>query len=472
MSADVLRTEILRRVPLFSGLSEEDLRQLSDISEQVRLEPGQELFREGGDGDRAYVLLDGSLEILKSSGGRSVLLSVRQQAGDLIGEMALVERAPRMATVTARAASSLLAIPRPEFEALLARSPSATRAVFGLIISRLRDTQVMLQQSEKMAQLGTLTAGVAHELNNPAAAVKRSASQLRDSLRGMQGPHGLAQGSSLPSSPEDLRFLETLKKRAEDRAARPTVTSARAKWEAESAVEKWLREAAARVPRETIPVLAALGLSSGELRELSDRFTEAALAAVLSWLGAVYSIQRLLGEVLEGVERISGIVGALKSYAYLDRAPTQDVDLREGLESTLRILAHKLAGIEIRREYAEAVPRIEAYGSELNQVWTNLLDNAASALHGQEGPRITLRTRPEAGWVVVEIEDNGPGIPPEAQGKVFDAFYTTKPPGQGTGLGLHISYGIIVNRHRGDITLASEPGRTCFQVRLPISPRR
>ncbi len=470
---------------MFSGLSEEDLRQLSSICVQVRIEPGRELFHEGGDGDRAYVLLDGALEVLKSSEGRSVLLSVRQTPGDLLGEMALVEHAPRMATVTARTAASLLAIPRQEFDALLSRSPSATRAVFGLIVSRLRDTQVMLQQSEKMAQLGTLTAGVAHELNNPAAAVKRSAAQLRDALQalsgpGLQGPgvlpgpHSLQVpgGSGLPSSPEDLLFLQALGQRVKERAAQPRVMSALQKWESQSAVEEWLRGAAIKVPGETIPQLAALGFSPAELGELMHRFPGTALASVLSWVCSLYTVQRLLGEILEGTDRISRIVGALKSYSYLDRAPTQDVDLREGMESTLLILGHKLANVEIRREYADDVPGIEAYGSELNQVWTNLLDNAAAALEGKPPGtgQIILRIKREARWALVEIEDNGPGIPPEAQGKVFDAFYTTKPPGQGTGLGLHISYGIVVNRHRGDITFNSAPGRTCFRVRLPMAP--
>jgi signal transduction histidine kinase len=456
--------DILRRVTMFSGLSDEGLRQLSSICAPVHLARGQELFHEGGDGDRAYVLLDGALEITKSSEGRSVLLSVRQDPGELIGEMALVEHAPRMATVSARTAASLLAIPREDFDALLSRSPSATRAVFGLIISRLRDTQVQLQQSEKMAQLGTLTAGVAHELNNPAAAVKRSAAQLRDALQALEG-------RGLPSSPGEIPFLETLRERVKAAAAHPRPLSALQRWEGESAVESWLQKAAIKVPGEPVPELAAIGFSPEELGELSRRFP-GALAAVLSWAGSLYAVQRLLGEILDGTERISRIVAALKSYSYLDRAPTQDVDLREGLESTLLILAHKLANVEIRREFADDVPRIEAYGSELNQVWTNLLDNAAAALEGRPPGTglIILRIKRESRWAIVEIEDNGAGIPPEAQGKVFDAFYTTKAPGQGTGLGLHVSYGIVVNRHRGDITFTSAPGRTCFRVRLPIAP--
>jgi signal transduction histidine kinase len=195
------------------------------------------------------------------------------------------------------------------------------------------------------------------------------------------------------------------------------------------------------------------------------------LGPLLRWLCATYSVHALLREISEGASRIADIVKALRTYSFLDEAPINSVDIHEGLENTLLILGHKLKdAIQIRREYAKDVPRIEAYGSELNQVWTNIIDNAADALRGRG--RITLRTRREAEWVVVEIEDDGPGIPSEIRERVFDAFFTTKPPGRGTGLGLSISYGIVVNRHRGDITVASEPGRTLFRVRLPILQAR
>ena len=188
---------------------------------------------------------------------------------------------------------------------------------------------------------------------------------------------------------------------------------------------------------------------------------------MVGWLNATYVIYNLLTEIGQGAGRIAGIVKALKSYTYLDQAPVQAVDVNEGLDDTLLILRSKLkTGISVRREYSQDLPRIQAYGSELNQVWTNLIDNAVDAMGGQG--EITLRTRKEGESVVVEVEDDGPGIPEDIQARIFDAFFTTKPPGKGTGLGLDISYRIVVDKHRGDMKVISQPGRTIFQVRLPL----
>ena len=190
-------------------------------------------------------------------------------------------------------------------------------------------------------------------------------------------------------------------------------------------------------------------------------------AAAARRVAATYAMHLLIAEIGQGAGRISDIVKALKSYAYLDQAPVQDVDLHEGIDNTLLILRSKLKGIDVRREYASDLPKIEAHGSELNQVWTNLIDNAADALDGRG--TITLRTRTEGEWAVVDVEDDGPGIPPEIQSRVFDAFFTTKPPGKGTGMGLDITYNIVVYKHRGDIRLESEPGMTRFSVWLPLN---
>jgi signal transduction histidine kinase len=193
---------------------------------------------------------------------------------------------------------------------------------------------------------------------------------------------------------------------------------------------------------------------------------------VTTWLNATFTVHNVLAEIGQGASRISEIVKALKSYSYLDQAPVQAVDINEGLDDTLLILRHKLkTGIDVRREYATDLPKLQAYGSELNQVWTNIIDNAADAVaNASDGTgTITIRTRQEGAWVVVEIEDNGSGIPPGVQSRLFDPFFTTKPPGQGTGLGLDISYNIVVHKHRGDIRVFSEPGRTRFQVWLPMN---
>ncbi len=450
--------DLLRSVPLFAGLPTEDLQQLFQIAEKVHLEPGSVLFTEGSPGDRAYVLLQGELEILKSSGGRPVLLSVRMKPGDLVGEMALLEQSPRMATVRARTASTLLAIPQAQFETLLSTSPSAARALFRTVISRWRETQSMLHQSEKMAQLGTLTAGVAHELNNPAAAVRRSALQLRQALQEDESPSEPTAGAV--EVPEDLRRL------AIEKAERPEVLDSLAWLDRETAIRQWLSSHGLAKEAGLAPLLVSLGYAAGGLADLAARFPGQSFAATLRRLEAIHARHQLLREIVEGAGRLSDIVTALRSYTFLDQAPSQSVDVHEGLENTLLILGHKLKGIEVHREYAKDLPRIEAYGSELNQVWTNLIDNAADALHGKG--RISIRTARQEEWVVVEIADNGPGIPAGVRERVFDAFFTTKPPGKGTGLGLNISYNIVVGRHKGDIKLESEPGRTCFQVWLPV----
>ena len=220
-------------------------------------------------------------------------------------------------------------------------------------------------------------------------------------------------------------------------------------------------------PWELAPSLANLGYTPAELESMTETFAAGQLQPVMASLSARYTVHNLLAELSQGAQRISEIIKALKSYVYLDQAPVQTIDIHIGLDDTLLILRNKLkSGITVRREYAPDLPKIEAYASELNQVWTNLIDNAADALDGQG--EITIRTRQEGDWVVVEVEDNGPGIPPEIQSRIFDLFYTTKPQGEGTGLGLHISYNIVVDKHRGDIKLISKPGQTCFQIWLPI----
>jgi signal transduction histidine kinase len=216
-----------------------------------------------------------------------------------------------------------------------------------------------------------------------------------------------------------------------------------------------------------VPKLVDLGITTAKLEDLQSSFAADQLPKLLNWLSATYSVHSLLSEISQGAKRISAIVKALKSYSYLDQAPMQAVDLKAGIEDTLLILANKLrAGISLRREYAD-LPPIQAYGSELNQVWTNILDNAIDAMNGKG--EITIRTKRDGNWAIVEIEDNGPGIPPEIQTKVFDAFFTTKPVGSGTGLGLNISYNIVIYKHRGDIKLASKPGQTIFSIHLPIT---
>lgn len=455
----------LRAVPLFAELTDEHLTQLAANSELISLDPGETLFREGDAGERAYVITAGGLEILKQTGEREMLLAVRQP-GEVIGEMALLQDSPRTATARATGATQLVSIPRAEIESLMDNSPEAVRALFNVVLDRWQSTQGLLTQSERMAQLGTLTAGLAHELNNPAAAVNRAADQLRAAVADLvRAEQSLAERLDSTSS---IRINELRKQLATEQGTIDRIDAiTRADLEAD--VEEFLEEAGV-----TDAWTIAPGLVDAGLGDHVDTILAAAgqdFAELLHVFQTEHDVGSLLHQVEEGTRRLSAIVRALKSYSYLDQAPVQDVNIVVGIEDTILILNSKLTDIQVGREYADDVPNIEAYGSELNQVWTNLLDNAADAIHeaNQTDGMITVRVFPKGDQVVIEVEDNGPGIPPETIPRVFDSFFTTKPPGSGTGLGLNISYTIIADKHRGAITVKSEPGSTVFTVELPTT---
>jgi signal transduction histidine kinase len=274
--------------------------------------------------------------------------------------------------------------------------------------------------------------------------------------------------SQLSFTQAQQMMLENLLHEARQWALRRPVLDALTRSDREGEVEAWLEEQKVAEAWKVAPVLVELDYDSAKLAALAEQFPAPQLSVVTHWLNTVCGIYNLLLELGTGASRISETVQALKSYAYLDQAPVQTIDLHQGLDHSLLILRHKLAaGITVKRHYAPDLPHLQAYGTELNQVWTNILDNAIDALAGQG--EITVRTRPARDGLVVEIEDNGPGISPELQSRIFDPFFTTKSPGRGTGLGLDISYNIVVHRHRGDIKVTSEPGRTCFQVWLPLN---
>jgi signal transduction histidine kinase/predicted CoA-binding protein len=456
--------EFLKSVPFFSGLPDDDLTHICGMIEEVHLDAGEDLFLEGSVGDRAYIIKEGQLEIIKRSGGRDVLLAVRQ-TGDMFGEFALLEDAPRMATVRARTPSLLYSIRQEQFDELLTTSASASNAVLHIVMARLRSSQAMLNQSEKMAQVGTMTAGIAHELNNPAAAVQRGAQQFGEVVGQLQ--EALLRLTERKLSADQVATMRTLETVTRERARTPSDLDALTRSDREDEIETWLDSHGVDDPWEYTSTLVNLEYGVDDLDDLAAQMDGDLFSEILRWLCNSYDLYSLMDEIHQGAGRISEIVKSLKSYVYLDQAPVGSVDIHEGLDNTLVLLRNKLkGGVEVRKEYADELPKIEAYGSELNQVWTNLIDNAIDAMDGKG--EIVLRTLRDGDWVIVEIEDNGPGIPDEIRSKIFDPFFTTKPPGKGTGLGLNISYNIVVFRHKGKIEVFSREGKTRFRVSLPI----
>ena len=332
-------------------------------------------------------------------------------------------------------------------------------------LKQLNEMHNQLIIQEKMASLGRLSAGMAHELNNPAAAAQRGAAQLQATFSKWLSVQ-LRMGE-LHLDEKQIEKVMELDEVAKECARKPAELNALARSDREVALERWLEERDIETAGELAPSLVSLGQDQGDLEALAEIFTAPQFAVVVDWMTFKYAIYSLIAEISLGTGRIVELVKALKTYTYMDQAPVQSVDVREGLNNTLIILHNKLkAGVTVIREYAKDLPVIQAYASELNQVWTNIIDNAIDAMDGRG--TLVVRTRQEGRWVVVEIEDDGPGIPEENQSKIFDPFFTTKAPGQGTGLGLNISRNLVVQKHGGQISVKSRPGSTCFAVRLPM----
>jgi signal transduction histidine kinase len=348
---------------------------------------------------------------------------------------------------------------------MLAACPTIAQGILQTMAGRLQQLEAVSQGREKLVALGTMSAGIAHELNNPAAASRRAASQLREALLEMQSRS--CQLHKQPLSPDKTEFLADVQREAMGRCSssqaplEPLEQSDR-----EEEWEQWLEAHGIGQGWKLAPALVAARLDSDWRENLAARLPAEALGITVGWIEATLTVSALLDQIEQGTGRISDLVKAVKAYSFMDQTSQQEIDVHEGLESTLTMLGHKLKGITVTREYDRSLPRIYAYGGELNQVWTNLIDNAADAVNGQG--RIAIRTARVNDHVRVEIVDNGPGIPAEIQAHLFEPFFTTKEIGKGTGLGLVTSYRIVVVRHNGDIQATSKPGETRFEVRLPI----
>jgi signal transduction histidine kinase len=448
---------------LAERLTGEQIEALAEYGVERQVESGEHLFDEKSIVDSFWVLLEGEIRISRLDGAQETPVTTLRP-GDFTGQLVVLAGKTSIFRAKATVPSRVLQIDSKAFRRVSSERPDLADIFLSGLGRRMRYTQRTRRQQEKMVALGKLSAGLAHELNNPAAAAQRAADDLRDAALRAQL---LALEHDERFSPLQRRVLAGIHHEVTadgDASLEPLARSDR-----EDEIALWLEERGSEAAWDLAPTLAAAGLDTERLQRLAgDLNDDNSLEGALEWLGATLELAALAEEVGRSAARISELVGAMKEHTYMDRGSYAENDVREGLESTLTILGHKLKGATVEREYQEDLPKIWANAGELNQVWTNLLDNAADAVGGRG--RITVRAERVGDAVAVEIIDEGPGIPREIQNRIFEPFFTTKEIGEGTGLGLDTVRRIITG-HGGEITFDSEPGETRFTVRLPIENR-
>jgi signal transduction histidine kinase len=460
-----MRVEDLHPLVIFDGLGDDRLAELVDAGTEVPVTPGVELFHEGEHADFWWVVVEGSLDLVRHVGREDTVVGQMVPGRWAGGFRAWDQAGVYLATAIGLDPGRVLRVPA---DVLRERSeawfPFGGHLIKGLY-QTARSIESTARQRESLVTLGTLAAGLAHELNNPAAAAIRAVATLEAECQTLLSSLGrLAKGEITA-----VRFseLDALRIEVDPHAgsADPLAVADR-----EDALSSWLT--AHGVEREWViaPALAAAGVDTDWCERAAAVLEGPALEPGLEWVASTFSAATLLAEVKESTRRVSELVGAVRSYSQMDRASLQEVDVTDGLESTLVMLGHKLRdGVTVVRDYAADVPRVTAYPGELNQVWTNLIDNAVDAMDGAGTLRVTVRA--EGDGIVVEIGDTGTGIAPDVAARAFEAFYTTKDVGKGTGLGLDIARRIVVERHGGTIEIDSRPGDTVLRVCLPVRGR-
>ena len=451
----------LLRVPAFADLPDDQLSWFLSQAEELRYKAGDTYLRQGTPADSMFVILEGQLEIHGELSGEIVTFSM--EAGDVTGVLPFSRMTQFKVNGRAVTDSRVLRFPAALFPDLVQKMPELAKRLVGLMSDRIRETTRIEQQRDRLAGLGKLSAGLAHELNNPASAAKRATSQLRDVLKKIKNASlELGRRDLTSAQRAEIEKLETSFTQSDEPPADALTVS-----DLEDQVDSLLRSHGQSDLWQLAADLAKRNIRPEALESLFAALDAGTARAALVRIAASVEIAGLLNEIESSVSRISDLVGAIKEYTYMDQAPVQNIDIVKSLETTLTILHHKLKrGVAVQRDYQRIPLLVNSFGSELNQVWTNIIDNAIDAMGGKGELRV--RTYRDEDCVVVEIGDNGPGISPEVKPHIFEPFFTTKGVGEGTGLGLD-TVQRIVKKHRGSIHVTSKPGDTRFQVWLPLA---
>jgi signal transduction histidine kinase len=464
----------LRSIPLLADLAEEEIGWLAAHAEELHLDDGELISREGEPADRMSIILDGEMMGRREKGGDSSRVFVARK-GEITGVLPFSRMRTWASTVRAVGPTRVAVIPASRFGEMLAAIPALEPRLIGVMTDRARETTRVEQQNEKLLSLGKLSAGLAHELNNPASALGRSIAELRDRVAALPGlTSGLIRQGVEPGQMVTLCRLHATSEQGAGLAATGGMQlDPLEQADRESAVSDWLEDRQVKDAWRLAPSFVSAGMTAGDLESFAAGIPAEVLPAALAWVESGIALHLLLGEMENATRRISGLVGAIKEYSHMDRELTEktETDVHRALDSTLTMLGHKakVKQVKVRRDYDPQLPAIHAFPGELNQVWTNLLDNAFDA--AAVGGNVKVGTRRVDGQVEVVIADDGPGIPAELASRIWEPFFTTKPMGEGSGLGLDIARRIVVGRHGGEMRLESRPGDTRFLVTLPIGDR-